>query len=727
MKLKRYILVSLLLLCGRALACGPGPMVLPDDCDLYRVLPYGAEYKEPDYGRVEANCRAWQRAVGGKVTLEEVRKAVYGFTLADWERVQRGDDCGNAFCRRLLALRDTDAVRLLVWSKYYEQWSEEMRSPWYYGCGSDVSGLDIDTVMMTAADYRGRYTDRYLLLALKCLYRDGLSEECIDLWQRRKGAFSGSHLRDQAEGYVAACHNRMGHREEAIAIYSRLGDAASLLLLLDDKAEVFERVFRHHPNSPFFPVALQRVLFVLENYASEACFAPFALDSLQLNRLLALAERAGNDPRVRNNALWRYTAACLLNHTGHPHEALARVEHLSSPDQCLNTSIRVLRFYLHSQADKIDDDYERRLLKELQWLDKCMQRELRDLDSAGRERVAELDGYGYNYWVYRTVYANDAMRRIVLSAGGLADRLMAAGRAERALQVANMAENRLFQLTDNRQLADRRSLSQDSLYNNHDFSNRFFIRADRMGADPLVAYWKRVERPRDYMDRWLNQRGYTAADYWCDIIGTHLLREMRYDEAVTWLKKVDARYEHILNTRDYMNGDPFSYEERYLPEAERGQYKLRFAEAMAAHEKGARSDADPNDRADHLLSLSIAINNAFSERCWPLVGYAFDGYEVTMEEWYAEWDIPFDNLMSDSYIGAWNYANDAVVPYARRAREQARQLRAEAFATYSDADRKAKGLRRVYEYTYLMEHYANTPTGQDIARRCDEWRDYLKR
>lgn len=105
MKSKRYIIASFLLVALRAAACGPGPFVLPDDCDLYRLMPYYAELREPADGRVEANCRAWMAAVPG-VSEEAVRQAVYDFSLLDWQRVLRGDDRGNAFCRKLLLTRE---------------------------------------------------------------------------------------------------------------------------------------------------------------------------------------------------------------------------------------------------------------------------------------------------------------------------------------------------------------------------------------------------------------------------------------------------------------------------------------------------------------------------------------------------------------------------------------------------------------------------------------------
>lgn len=767
--------VLLLLAPLRASACGPGPLVAPDDFDFYRLLPYYAELQEPADGRREANCRAWQRSLGGTLPLEAIRQAVYDLSLRDWLLVQQGDDRGNAFCQKLLATRDTAAIQLLLWSKYYETWSLQMRSPWYYGCGLDDCSFDLDSVLAASTHYiekkNRKYRDRYLLLALKCLYRSGRGEEGMALWRKHKGLLRGSHLRDQAEGYYAACLNRAGHRREALDVYSRLGDAASLQLLLDDKVEVFERVLRHRPNSPFFPMALQRVLFVAENYTTSSDFTPYSLDSLQLRRLANLCRLAGSDARVKNKPMWRYAAACLLDRQGRRREALALVENLRSGDDFLNTSIRVLRLHLHARLDPVDDAYEQCLLRDLRWLDARMQQEWASADSATRFRLSHIDGFGYNYTVFRTVYSYDALRRIVLGEGGLYDRFRRAGRTTRALQLANMADNRFLQLSANpivplcragggeilyeTELFDAPSYNDaysyfpvwttDTLafpghwqrgrfypdsdyvwtavgnqhFNAHDYSNILFIHADRLKADELAAYWQRVEHPRSSVDRWLNARGYTDADYWRDIVGTHLLRERRFAEAERWLAKVDPGYQHRLNTEPWMLHDPFSHEASLL--SSNDGYKLRFASRMADMDSiRSNPHADPNDRADAMLTLSIGLRNAFSYRAWPLVAYGY-GCFYSWDEELSYYDYPLHDF---PYYRPYMLADYAAAPYADLAKRHASQLRKKAFATYTDPERKAQALRRVHEYTYLMRHFAHTPTGQDIARHCDQWKDY---
>ena len=259
-------------------------------------------------------------------------------------------------------------------------------------------------------------------------------------------------------------------------------------------------------------------------------------------------------------------------------------------------------------------------------------------------------------------------------------------------------------------------------FNAHDYSNILFIRADRLKADELAAYWQRVEHPRSSADRWLNARGYTDADYWRDIVGTHMLRERRFAEAERWLAKVDPGYQHRLNTEPWMLHDPFSHEASLL--SSNDGYKLRFASRMADMDS-VRSDphTDPNDRADAMLTLSIGLRNAFGYLCWPLVAYGY-GCFYSWDEKLSYYDYPLHDF---PYYRPYMLADYAAAPYAERAEKQASQLRKKAFATYTDPDRKAQALRRVREYTYLMKNYANTPTGQDIARHCDRWKDYLRK
>jgi hypothetical protein len=283
---------------------------------------------------------------------------------------------------------------------------------------------------------------------------------------------------------------------------------------------------------------------------------------------------------------------------------------------------------------------------------------------------------------------------------------------------------------------------QEERFNSHDFSNSLFTHIDRMNADVLMDYWNGVTKRRGGMDGWLDERGYIDTNYWCDIIGTHLLREMRFAEAEQWLAKVSPRYQQRLNTCDYMAYDPFSYEptplRRFrLPGLQKevifgaANYKLCFARRMADLERQAGEAASPDDRADALLSLSIALRNAFGECCWPLVAYGYSSYVGFVDDtgdYPMEWwdDVVYSTPYENPYYLASDMASAAVASCAVRAEQRAAAWRKQAFATYRDRDRIARAFLRTCQFDYLMHHYADTPTGQDIARHCDKWKDYRR-
>ena len=109
------------------------------------------------------------------------------------------------------------------------------------------------------------------------------------------------------------------------------------------------------------------------------------------------------------------------------------------------------------------------------------------------------------------------------------------------------------------------------------------------------------------------------------------------------------------------------------------------------------------------------------------MAYGYGGFYSYWPEDKNHYDDPFWEEEWLGWYSPYMMADDAVVPYVEAAEKRAATLRKQAFATYTDPERKAQALRRVREYTYLMKNYANTPTGQDIARHCDRWKDYLRK
>ena len=779
--------LGLLLVSRAALACGPY-YYYPRDLILYRVLPYGCEgkrwdsqAKHPEASFADRNCLQWCREVSSQPRspfsdTTAVRRAVYEYSLKDWERIYYGGYDTNRFVQRLLS-DDPQAVQLLYWSKQYESLRKELVSPWYYVRKEQdpvLTQLDelahrLDTLQPA------RHRDRYLFLHLKVLWALGSKQsdkaslqQCVDLWRQKRHLVEGSFLKNEAMDYVARCYVGLGQKDAAGVLYRRMGNTKQYMeLLYGDRIGQLRALLEMEPNYDF--------AYELQPYLEGIDLGPWSypwvdcqMSGRQVEGLLTLAQQAIANPRVRRKAVWRYTAACILDAEGRPDDALAMLQGAEEGDgdAFLRSSVRVMQFYLRCKTDPVDDRLEQYALGELRWMDAQLQREYRSLpDNIKADMSERFDMYSSWSWgSRRRLYFDEAMFRIVGDDSvGLAWRMAGAGRQIRALQMANMACNRWVQVCssyptdaarrgvdsniyykgtewnhydDSSPLflfyykghewnyhdysnplflsidAARRGVNSDIYYstewNHHDYSNPLFFLADTMEARTLEQYRHRILHPQDDADRWLNARSYTAGDYWQDIIGTHYLRERNYAAAKAHLQYVSPRYQRSMNV--VFVEDPFSID-RTLPSHDSTHYKLHFAQRMDSLQHAMLADPDADRRGLAMLEYTIGLQNSF-DMCWYLTSY---GWSVDADSAvWAEKDRSTEERLS--IVGS---------PYRHRADAVVDQLRSRALRTLRSDDARARYHVRLGQWGTLWKRYANTPTGQHYALVCDKRELYL--
>lgn len=769
--LKPFILASLLLLAsGKIHACGPW-YYNAEDNDIYRILPYGQEGPalplSPDFSR--KNILLWSQQTGCRDTAA-IRQAVYKGSLADWENLYRNGKSTsknwfstNAFVKQLLKRRDSDAIRLLYLSKQYENIRGAMNSPWYYGGTETQEVILLRKLCHTVEQLlnsKSKYTDRYRFLAMKCKWALEDDNATLNLWNQLKPLLKNSIFLSECEDYAARSLYRTGRTDEAFQIYLQRGDIGSLMLMKGmDLPQLLELVLQIAPESSTLPVELQRMLFSLENNP-HALENKICLDGYgDYRSVLRIAQRAAKETVLDRRAMWCYTAACLLDYDRRPLEALRQLEGIDNLpcDPFLKRSIHVLRFYLHSKTDKVDNNFEQYALTELQWLDKELEKEWKQLPQRERHKLSHLSGTDAEN-MFRSCYCYDALRRIVLpDSVGLCYRLAFNGRNVRALQIANMAENRLFILADNQVMKNMRKRDQSKEYkwrfdnseeypgftniwhswpdpdttgangwtyrlgwNTHDYCNWMFLLADRMSAKTLEAYRERQLNPKDDSDRWLYERGYNDSDYWEDIIGTHHLRECDYTAAVQHLQLVSPQYQKRMNINCEL--DPFGWVERTQNFDVTG-YKLHFAERMVLLKAMMESD-DPDSRGAAMLEYSIGMRNSF-DRCWYLTTYGMSSIEF---EDGTNWKR-LGYYGADPVEVSWSVSPLARLTgihyaYKRKALIAADMLQKKAFYTFVTDEARAKGYARLGMIDKVVKNYTRTATAQHYALVCDEWRMY---
>lgn len=711
--LKLFILVSLLACITHAtLACGPFYFSAADN-RIYRIVP--PLWEEPttvndDFATQNVNLWSKQTGCGD---VKAIREAIYEGSLAEWEEFYcqekidtklLGTFGDNAFIRHLAKQNDTNAIKVLYLSKLYESVRNAQRSPWYYNSRIDSDEKQdlkrLYECLEQCMPFEGKYSDRYHFLAIKSLWALGDYSNAVELWENNKKRMKNSIFYDEAEDYVARSYTSMGKGSEAESIYRRHENFAELLpanAKLSDKLRVMLSV---NPNSP-------KIVSLLQDYLSELDreqAATYFWDDIDTKSIYAVAKEALANPKVRNKAMWRYALACILEYKDKYAEALAMLKGAENGDgdNFLRKSVRILTFHLRARVDDMDDDFERYAMNEVKWLDKELQNEWKRLPKEVQHDISEV-----RYWEdisnLNKLYAYSSLRRIVLEDSiGLAWRMADAGYGVRALQMANVSDNRVFDISHNQvvdalrtsdkvRTPERDGIRRLPYWNTIDYSNGLFVLADKMDARTIEEYRQRQIHPKDDNDRWFNDRGYTSSDYWQDIVGTHYLREQNYQAAIAHLKYVSPHYQRQMNIQFTI--DPFSVD-RTKKSQDSTQYKLHFALKMDSLQHDMSYKRGGDNRGLAMLEFSIGLENSF-DMCWWLTSYQ------------RGWTGPALTDIEDTH-------------YGKNARMVVKKLRKRALKTLRTDDARAQYYLRLGYYNKVKKQYSHTVTATLLALACDE-------
>ncbi len=720
MKFLKFFLISALLLC---VADGAWPCGIyhytPGGYYMYRV--YEAD-PEPELGVKEAysgaavNCEAWRRLTSKDIPLEDIYSVVYKMTLKEFEAVynNRAEGYENKFLE-WITKRDAAVVDFLLLAKCNEHIRLKLNSRWYYPTMEIDAPMRLDEIpakALSADDKRLR--DRYLLQAVRALFSLGKYDECIALWESEASLLPRDNLmRRLIQPYVAGAEYRVNNSDKAVAYFAQLGDVNSMLFCAGrageelSTLEALELVCEYAPNSDYIPRTLQKYVRGLEPTGEVYQYLdrPVAVDE----KFLALCLRMARDKRVENTAMWYYTAAFLADLEGDVHEAsrLLSLAERGCTSKYIGQSIKVFRIYLDAQMATYDADYEHKLWAQLRWLDAMI---VAGIDDNVRNETAR--GYklqtliSYYYW-------NDVMRRIVLSE--VCPRMIKAGKTTRALQLANMADNRLLGIVNKREKTQWQKVdgkykdvvteaytleayrySDD--FNPYDYSNSFFEMIDSLGLDAAVKYVQSVQYPQSDFDSYLNKRGYTNCDYLYDILGTQSLRNMCYARAVDYLGRVSPGYKKHHNL--YLNYDPFSVEYERIEASD--DFKYDFAREMLSLEQAMNGCAEPNRKARLMIKYATGIKNSF-DICWTLTQY----------------------YRGSSYWGqVCGKRNWEDGKFVRAAIRRVEQLVAEAGRIVTDDEVAADIQYEFRNFRTVAEKYPYTEKGRLVRGQCDNLYDH---
>ena len=633
MKYLKYFLISLVLLVipVGALACW-GPWYTPKGYYMYRVyknMPeptWDIEEQHPDK---ETNCKEWQKHTSETIPLEDIYQAVYKMELEKLEAIydKRETVHNNKFIAWITE-KDTAILDFLLLAKTNEHIRLKRNSRWYYPSMKTGARMTLEEVAERAISTKGsKLRDRYLLQAVRALFSLCKYEKCIELWENEISHWPEDNLmRQLVHPYIAGAEFHTNHPEKAIEYFAQIGDVQSMLYCLGRSGEkltvidALEFVCEYAPNSKFIEETLQSYVRSIEPHGQFYWEEEFE-KTPDFEKLYNLCLKMARSNGCNNPAMWYYTAAFLDDLSGNASSAsrLLGLAEKSKSTGYINESIRVFRMYLDAKLYPYDSNYENRLFAQLKWLDSKIQANIDDKVSHETSRGYMLANCeSYYYW-------NDMMRRILLAE--VCPRMIRSGKTTRALQLANMADNRLLNLVNRHEVYDwmdnkvlhyytMASYRYSSNFNDHDYSNHFFEMIDSLGVNAAIKYVQRVKKPQGEFDRFLNNCSYIGDDYLNDILGTQCLRNMRYREAVEYLGAVSESYKNHHNV--YMTHDPFSFGPKKIQI--KSDFRYDFAREMYSLEQGLNLTKEPNRKALLMVKYATGIRNSF-DRCWGLTQY----------------------------------------------------------------------------------------------------------
>ena len=674
----------------------------------------GPSYRhEYNYG-AEEKCLLWQQQTSKDIPLSHIYTVVYGKNAtSEWIEnllyhkrsrwILNVNEEENRFCKWLW--KDEEATEFLLLAKQCEETRDRMASPWYYPSKKDPDKMSLSQIVERADEYDGkRFTDRYLLQIERALFSLHEYDECINRWNEISQKIPDNIIRRLTLRYVAGAYYNIGDVKTAIKLFGEAGDVESVLCCAETTGDGYlNAMYEYTPSSRDLRDAVERIVLSAEQELWDGYSSELEDGTKEkLEQVRSLAIRIASEGKVDDPDLWYYTAAFINHLIGRNSDAtwlLAKAES-SKGSEFIKESVRVLKIYLNALGP-YNSSYESQMLAGVKWLENKIVEHLDEGRSATVSYGMYYTGINQSYF-----YWNDMLRKIVHS--GIVPRLLKSNKDALAIAYSNMADNLIYNLVgevDASWSSSQRMTVQEyreaGAFNSLDYSNMTFGLLDSIRVESIIRYVDNLKRPESDTYRYLNSKGYTNEDYFSDIIGTRLIREMRYSEAEEWLAMVSPSFQSQLNTfrEGYLSFDPFSHDLRRMKE--RADLKYSFAREMASLEKAIADTRNPDRKALLMTRFATGVKNSVGN-CWALSFYG---------------------LSSGDYDEDYN-KNSLFLRAQRKGFDRAEKMYATALSICRDKEAAAQINLSLGNAKTVAKKYKTTQAAEYVRGHCDTYVDY---
>ena len=422
---------------------------------------------------------------------------------------------------------------------------------------------------------------QHALLYMRCNMLLDQHKENVKFWEKTASKGSENIYKEMMKNIYAGALLKTGKADKAAAIFAEQGDWQSLMTQFY-KLRSYEAIraeYQRDPKSPVMPFLLQDFVNNTQEAVDEDGFGKLFVRDIQQvegRQMIALCQQVVAEGKTQYPILWQSARAWIEFMYGDRQIGLTHINEATAMEgtQRMKDNARVLQFYMRAMLAKADAQWDEYMTGEMKWL-------------------SQMTESKYHY--------ECALDRITHQA--LFPLYVKARRQNEALGLLNAVHAYQY---------------QEAL--------------DTMQVDRLISFVDYVKSPaKSSLDRYLKPQLQIDANDANDLIGTKYLRQCKWEQAQTWLKKVPASYYNNKGYKPYIIYRNWSVEpwikRQWLTDV---QYnlsedltvsknpKLEFVNEMLRMESGMNS-LTGKARQQRCYDLAVRYAQATNEGdCWYL-------------------------------------------------------------------------------------------------------------
>ncbi len=447
----------------------------------------------------------------------------------------------------------------------------------------------LNNLLQVSKTYQGkRFRAQYNLMRMRALLGLGRYQEGVTFWNTTGKRMQPSVYRDMARNIYAGCLWRIGKKSQAIETYAEQEDYQSLKYCVRGYRNLagIQKVYATNPKSATLTYLVQDFVNNVQETMDVYDEARMAISgetkseldewmkeidaknitTAEANNFISFARGVVAEGKTNAPCLWQTAIGCIEHQLGLYDKAKADLDKAMTlaGTQRMKDNARAIFAANSIFAEKRhDESFDKWLAGEMKWLDAM----------SAEERKSNV--------LYDADHYRDVQERMIYN--GLVPMLTKEGRTNAALVL-------LSHMNDN-------DCSPQWFY-----QGTYFNALNEAKIDDLKAYAAYLaKQPSDSLESWAWQGAYRDANFYNDLIGTRLLAQARFADAIPFLEKVSLDFLNIQNI------SPYVAQRSYAKERWMGKQPVSLPENISEEQQAALPKLSENKKLSYcrdMLSLS---------------------------------------------------------------------------------------------------------------------------